>query len=196
MEITLVRSWQALALRGLVGVLFGCVAFLWPNVTLVALVLLFGGYSLGDGVLATLAATRLGSHAHAWMLALEGLLGIAVGLVALLATQMAVARLAYLIAFWAICTGLVEIVAAVRLRRELPGEMVLGFAGLVSFLLGVQMLGWPRSEALVALLILGGYALSFGTLMLMLAFRLRRYASDARFFTTHSGVRRANDAQA
>jgi len=83
-EIILGRNWRTLAFRGFAGVLFGCIALAWPHAKLGALVLLFGSYSLVDGLLAALTGRKLGPIAYAWMLPLEGVLGIGVGLLALL----------------------------------------------------------------------------------------------------------------
>lgn len=169
MEIVIVRNWSALVFRGVVAILFGLVAFLWPSITLSALVLLFGAYALLDGVLALAA----GSHRRAWMLLLEGLLGVGIGLAAFLWTGFTTVVLVDLIALWALATGVLELVAAVHLRREVPGELLLGVAGSASILLGVLMIAWPRLSAFVIVTLLGLYALFFGSAMLILALRLR-----------------------
>jgi uncharacterized membrane protein HdeD (DUF308 family) len=171
-EIVVVRSWRALVPRGIIAILFGLVAFLWPSITLSALVLLFGAYALLDGVLALAA----GTHRRAWMLLLEGLLGVGIGLAAFFWTGFTTVVLVDLIALWAIATGLLELVAAVHLRREVPGELMLGMAGCASILLGVLMMAWPRLSAFVIVTLLGFYALFFGSTMLMLALRLRKLA--------------------
>ena len=178
MEVFIARSWKVLALRGLAGVLFGVIALLWPSITLVALVLLFGGYAMVDGLLALAAATRLQAREHAGMLAIEGLLGLGAGLAAVLWTGMTALVLVTLIAFWAVLTGILELVLAVRLRREIPGELLLGFSGGVSILLGVLMLARPVASAFVIIVLLGSYALFFGASMLLLALRLRRGTSS------------------
>jgi uncharacterized membrane protein HdeD (DUF308 family) len=179
MEIIIVRNWKTLALRGLAGVLFGLVAFLWPSITLVALVLLFGGYAIADGVLAITAAIRPEPGAQVWILVLEGLFGIGVGLGACVWTGMTAVVLVDFVALWAIVTGILELALAARLRREIPGELLMGIAGATSVLLGIVMLVWPKGSALVIVILLGGYALFFGATMVALAFRLRRWG--ARF---------------
>ena len=176
MEVFIVRSWKALALRGVAGVLFGVLAFMWPAITLVALVLVFGGYALVDGLLALAAATRQEAREHAWTLAVEGLLGVGVGLAAFLATGMTALFLANLIAFWAIFTGVLELILAVRLRRVIPGELLLAFSGAVSILLGFVILTRPGASAFVIVVLLGSYAFCFGAAMLILALRLRKLA--------------------
>jgi uncharacterized membrane protein HdeD (DUF308 family) len=194
MEVFIVRSWKPLALRGLAGVLFGILAFMWPAITLVALVLVFGGYALLDGLLALAAAQRQNAREHAWTLAAEGLLGVGVGLAALLCTGMTAFVLVNLIAFWAMFTGLLELILAVRLRRVIPGELLLGFSGAVSVLLGVVILTRPIASAFVIVVLLGSYAFCFGAAMLVLAFRLRRHkprfaAPDLTFRSSHGASR-------
>ena len=189
MEIFFVRGWKPLALRGLVSVLFGFVAFLWPTITLTALVLLFGAYSLVDGVLALAAGTRQGARQHGWLLALEGLIGVGIGLAAFLYTGMTALVLVDLIGAWAILTGILEVFAAVRLRRELPGELLFGFAGCASIVLGAMMLVWPTAGAFVIVVLLGCYAFFFGTAILLLALRLRRLTSRIESFHGELGQR-------
>ena len=181
-EIFIVRSWKPLALRGLAGVLFGLVAFLWPSITLAGLVLLFGAYALVDGLFTITAVTRQQAREHAWTLALEGLIGLGIGLAAFLWTGMTAVVLVNIVAFWAIFTGILEIALAVRLRREIPGEFLLGLAGGASVLLGVLMFLWPAASAFVIVVMLGCYALFFGASMLALAFRLRRLTSRLETF--------------
>lgn len=191
MELFIVRSWKLLALRGLLGVLFGLVAFVWPSITLVALVLLFGAYAIVDGLLAIAAATRHGVREHAWTLVLEGLVGLGVGLASLVWTGITALLLVELIALWAILTGTLEVALAVRLRREIPGELLLGLAGSASILLGILMLLSPRAGATVIVVLLGGYALFFGSVTLALAFRLRRQSSRFDSLASTLGLREA-----
>ncbi len=123
MVIVLSRNWWTLALRGLFAVLFGIMAFAWPGITLGALVLLYGAYAFADGVLA-IAAALVGRTVGVpwWALLIEGLAGIGVGIITLLWPGITALVLLYLIAFWAVVTGVFEIVAAIRLRKEIRGE--------------------------------------------------------------------------
>ena len=144
------------------------------SVTLAALVLLFGVYALFDGIAAIVLGTRDEAREHGWAILLEGFAGVGLALAILLWTRMPAALLVLLIAFWAIATGILELFAAIRLRRELPGEVLLGIAGAASVLLGFALLFWPTGGALVLVVLLGSYALVFGAAMLLQAFRLRR----------------------
>src|SRR5919202_355383 len=170
----LARNWWALALRGVVAILFGLAALVWPGLTLTALVLLFGADALVDGVFAVVAAiARAGRERHWWALLLEGLLGIAAGVVTLAWPGITGLVLLLFIAAWAIITGVVEIVAAIRLRREIEGEFLLGLGGALSVLFGLLLIVRPGAGALAVAWLIGIYAILFGALLLALAFRLR-----------------------
>jgi uncharacterized membrane protein HdeD (DUF308 family) len=168
---TLVRNWWALALRGLVAVLFGLLTFLLPGITLITLVLLFGAYALLDGIFNLIAFFRVASH-H-WALLVEGVIGIIAGILTFAWPAITAIVLLYLIAFWAIFTGAFEIIAGIRLRRAITNEWLLLVMGVLSLLFGVLILFAPGAGALAIVLWIGAYALVFGIFMLALAFRLR-----------------------
>ncbi len=168
------RTWKSLACRGAIAIAFGLIALVRPGMTLAALVLLFGGYALLDGFLSIAVGTRHRAREHAWTMALEGFAGIGLGLAALLWTRTAAELIVILIALWAIGTGILDLFATIRLRRELPGEVLLGIAGTVSVLLGFAILFWPRAGTFALVTLLGSYALVFGTAMLLQGLRLRR----------------------
>jgi uncharacterized membrane protein HdeD (DUF308 family) len=170
----LARHWWALALRGVVAVLFGLLTFLVPGITLVFLVLLFGAYVLLDGILNILWARR--ATGHRWPLILEGILGIIAGIVTFIWPGITAIVLLYLIAFWAIFTGVLEIVAGIRLRKHIANEWLLIFVGVLSLLFGLLILISPGAGALAILFWIGAYALLFGIMLVILAFRLRGLA--------------------
>ena len=171
MVIVLSRNWWTLALRGLFAVLFGIMAFAWPGITLGALVLLYGAYAFADGVLA-IAAALVGRTVGVpwWALLIEGLAGIGVGIITLLWPGITALVLLYLIAFWAVVTGVFEIVAAIRLRKEIRGEWLLALSGVLSVLFGVALIVSPGTGALAVVWLIGTYAIVFGALMIALAF--------------------------
>ncbi len=180
MELYIAPSWKALAVRGLASALLGIVALAWPSITLVSLVLLFGAYALLDGLFALNAAFRDRGQGHSSTIAVEGLVGVGVGLAAVFWTGMTALVLADLMALWAILTGALEIAASVRLRHRVRGAALLGLAGAASLVLGVAILESPTVGALAIVILFGSYALFFGAAMLALALRLRRWVTSPR----------------
>mgnify|MGYP005817980937 CR=1 FL=1 len=176
MLVVFAGNWWVIAIRGLIALLFGIVAFLWPGVALTMLALLFAAYALLDGVLILLAAYwRVSRHDRWWMLAFEGLAGIAVAVLTAAWPAITVLALLYLVAAWAVITGVLELSAAARLRRYLEGEWLLAIAGAVSILFGLLLMIAPIAGQIVLAWWLGGYALFFGVMMLVLAAKLRRW---------------------
>jgi uncharacterized membrane protein HdeD (DUF308 family) len=168
---SLAANWWALALRGLVAVLFGLLTFFLPGITLVTLVLLFGAYALFDGVFNVMAFFRVASHQ--WALLIEGVIGIVAGVLTFAWPAITAIVLLYVIAFWAILTGIFEIIAGIRLRKVITNEWLLLVVGVLSILFGLLILFAPGAGALAIVLWIGAYALVFGIFLLALAFRLR-----------------------
>ena len=168
---TLARNWWALALRGLAAVLFGLLTFFVPGITLVTLVLLFGIYALMDGFFNVIAFFRV--PAHHWALLLEGVIGIIAGILTFVWPAITAIVLLYVIAFWAIFTGVFEIIAGIRLRKVITNEWLLLALGVLSLLFGILILFAPGAGALAIVLWIGAYACLFGIALLALAFRLR-----------------------
>jgi uncharacterized membrane protein HdeD (DUF308 family) len=171
------RSWWMLLLRGLFAIAFGILTWVLPGLSLAALVLLFGAYVTADGILGvwTAIAGRK-DHEHWWVLLLWGLLGIAVGLLTFLVPGLTALVLLFYIAIWAIAIGVLQIVAAVRLRKEIQGEWLLILGGLVSVVFGVLLVARPAAGALAVLWLIATYAVVFGALFVLLAFKMRRAA--------------------
>ncbi len=178
------RFWPVLALRGALAIAFGVIALLWPQVTTLALALLFGAYALLDGVGLLLGGFRHPAgqrpdRTHRLAHVVGGLLGITAGVLTAVWPDLTVLTLAVLAGAWAVVTGLVEIVAAVRLRQQIHGELLLAAAGLASVILGLLILVSPRSGALALAVVLGAYAPFVGVLLLAVALRLRRLPRTA-----------------
>jgi uncharacterized membrane protein HdeD (DUF308 family) len=173
MTTVLTRNWWALALRGVVALLLGVAAFVLPGVTLAVFVALFGAYAVVDGVLAIIAGVRAAErHERWWSPVLKGLAGIAAGVLAFIWPALTALALLYLIGAWAIVTGVLEIVAAVHLHRA-HGEWLLILNGILSVLFGLLAVIWPGAGLLTLLWLIGTYAIIFGGVLLVLAFRLR-----------------------
>jgi uncharacterized membrane protein HdeD (DUF308 family) len=169
-------NWWLLALRGLVAVLFGVLAFMWPGATLITLVWLFGAFALVNGILSlVLAAKTPKGYPKVGSLIFGGLLGILAGLLAFVMPGITALGLLILIAAWAIVTGIMELVAAVRLRKIINNEWLLVLAGIASVVFGVLLLFQPTAGALVLIWWIGAWALLSGILLMILAFRMRNW---------------------
>jgi uncharacterized membrane protein HdeD (DUF308 family) len=172
MTTYLSRNWWTLALRGLAAIIFGILAFVWPGVTFTILVLFFGAYALWDGIFTLVAAFRTEGNRR-WPLVLEGLVGIAVGLFTFFLTDVATLSLLLVIGAWAVITGILEIIAAIRLREEIEGEWLMMISGVLSILFGIALFIWPAAGLLAITWIIASYAILFGILLIVLGFRLR-----------------------
>ena len=173
-------NWWALALRGLAGIITGLIAFTFPGITIVLLTFLFGAYALVDGILSLAAAFHAAKlHTHWWALVLEGIIGIGVAALTLVVPTITLLFLIYLIAAWAVMTGILEIATAIRLRGLIAREWLLGIAGAASVIFGILLFAAPGPGAIVITWWLGAYALVFGVLMLVLSFRLRGWSKTS-----------------
>lgn len=172
-------NWWALAVRGVAGIVFGLIAFFMPAITLYALTILFGAYALIDGIVSLTAAFRSAQHGeHWWPLLFEGLVGLGAAAFTALRPGLTLVFLVFLIAAWAVVTGIFEIAAAMRLRRYISGEWMLVVAGIASIVFGVLLFAAPGVGALVFAWWLGAYIFIFGVLTLGVAFRLRRWGGS------------------
>ena len=172
----LVGKWWVFLVRGIIAILFGLVALFYPGITLSALVLLFGAYALVDGVFALVAALGAGRDGWWWYL-LEGIVGIAAGILTFLYPGITGIALVYIIAFWAILTGVFEIIAGFEL--PFSRDWLWALAGVLSVIFGVLVLISPGSGALAIVWVIGIYALLFGVAAIAFAIRLRRTAPAA-----------------
>ncbi|HEU5099034.1 MAG TPA: HdeD family acid-resistance protein [Roseiflexaceae bacterium] len=163
-----------LALRGVLGILFGIGAFVWPGLTLAALILVFGAYVFVDGIFAVVAGIGMSRQIDRWwLIVLEGAAGIILGLLTFRSPDITALILLSFIAAWSILTGIFEIAMAVRLRKLIANEWLLILSGVVSIIFGALLIALPDAGALSIVWLLGSYALLFGILTLMLSFRLR-----------------------
>ncbi len=178
----LAKNWWALAIRGIIAVLFGIFTFIIPGMALIYLVLLWGAWALLDGAFNIAASFR--GAAHHWALLIEGIIGVLAGVLTFLWPGITAIALLYVIAFWAIVTGVLEIAAGVRLRQAIANEWLFILMGVVSILFGVFILIAPGAGALAIVIWIGVYAFIFGVIMLLAAFRLRAHRHHATVSTT------------
>ena len=183
---SLSRNWWAVALRGLAGILFGIITFVSPGISLAALVLLFGAYAFADGVLSIVSAVRRRGADRWWLLLLQGIVGIAAGIVTLLWPGITALSLLFVIAAWALVGGALQIAAAIRLRKVITGEWLLALSGVLSMALGVLLVLFPGPGALAVVIWIGAYAFVFGILLLVLGFKLRGLRSPRAHQPAHS----------
>jgi len=171
--------WCTMVLRGIVAILFAMLAFAWPRAwpeeTLRILMLLFGSYALVDGICMLIAAAGGQRRRHnRWLLALEGIVGMSLGIVVLRAPAASVMVLLYYMSIWAVALGFLRIVEAILLRKEISGEMWLALSGVVAILFAVTLMMQPRMGAVALIWLIAGYALVTGIFEVLLGIELRR----------------------
>jgi uncharacterized membrane protein HdeD (DUF308 family) len=177
----LAENWWLLLLRGIAAIAFGVLAFIWPDLTLLTLTYMWGFYAIADGVLALWAAIagRGGEIAPRWWLAVVGIAGILAGVLAFVWPAMTALVLLMFIASWAIVIGVLQIWGAIRLRKEIEGEWLLGLSGLLSVAFGVIMFAQPGAGALAVVWLIGWFAILAGCVYIALAFQLKKHKRPA-----------------
>ena len=154
-------------IRGIAAVVFGVLAFAWPGATIVAIVILFGAYAFVDGVFAIVGAIRAAqSHERWWPFLLEGIVGIAIAAIMFFEPHVTAFALYFTIAAWAFLTGILEIAAAIQLRKQIANELWLILGGVLSLLFGVLMIWQPMAGAIAIVWVIGAYAIVFGIMMI------------------------------
>jgi uncharacterized membrane protein HdeD (DUF308 family) len=175
------RGWWLMLLRGIVAIAFGVLTWLQPGISAIALVLLFGAYAFADGVLATWTALAgRANHEYWWLVLLQGLVGIGIGILTFVEPGVVALGLLFYIAIWAIATGVLEIATAIRLRREIEGEWLMILSGLISVAFGVLLVARPGAGALAVLWLIAAFAIAFGVVTVILAFKARGFAHRVR----------------
>jgi uncharacterized membrane protein HdeD (DUF308 family) len=171
------ENWWLLALRGVAAVMFGVLAFIWPGITLVALVYLFGAYAFANGILSLALAFkgRKGRRSSASLI-FGGIVSILTGLITFFLPGITALGLVLLIAAWAIANGVTEIAAAIRLRKVISNEWLLVLAGVLSIVFGIVLLLQPGIGALALVFWIGAWMIAIGVLLMILAFRVRNLA--------------------
>ena len=182
----LARNWWSVLIRGIAAVLFGILAFLWPGATGTALVILFGAYAFVDGIFAIVAAVRAAQAHERWgAFLIEGIIGLVIAGVTIYDLRLTAYALYITIAAWAILTGIFELVAAFRLRKEIQNEWLLILGGIASLVFGVLMIVYPLAGVLTVIWLIGAYAIVFGVMLIGLSFRLRQFATHEPAAVAH-----------
>lgn len=172
----LARNWWLLLLRGIAAILFGLLAFAWPGITLLSLVILYGFYALFDGLFAILAAIKGGNAESRWWLILIGILGVAAGLLTFFWAGITALVLTMFIGAWALIHGIFEIIGAIKIRKEIDNEWWLILSGALSVIFGLAILIMPGAGALALIWVIGAYAIVFGGMLVGFAFRLKKHS--------------------
>lgn len=174
----LAKNWWLILLRGIAAIVFGILAFAWPGITLLSLVILYGVYALIDGVFSIIAAIKGGHAESRWWLILIGILGIAAGLLTFFWPAITALVLTIFIGAWALIHGIFEIVGAIKIRKEIDNEWWLILSGALSVIFGLAVLILPGAGALALVWLIGAYAIVFGVLLVGFAFRLKKHSHD------------------
>ena len=174
----LAKNWWVFVIRGILAILFGIGAFVVPGVTLAALVIMYGAYVLADGIIAAVAAfgSRRAGDGFPWSVFIVGVAGILAGLVTFIYPGLTALVLLYLIGAWHIVRGAFEIVTAIRLRQEIQGEGWLILGGIASVVFGLFLYARPGAGAVALLWLIGAFAIAFGIIEILLAFKLKKFA--------------------
>ncbi|MCX7564991.1 HdeD family acid-resistance protein [Sulfitobacter sp. F26169L] len=171
----LTRNWWLLLLRGIAAILFGLATFVWPGLTISVLIIMFGAYILLDGIIGVVDALRYREGVDNWWFWLfESILGIVVGLLTLFMPGITALVLLMFVAAWSILGGVLRIVAAIQLRKKIEGEWIMVLSGVLSIVFGVAIIALPHAGLVSIAWLIGFWAIAFGILFIMLAFRLRK----------------------
>jgi uncharacterized membrane protein HdeD (DUF308 family) len=174
------QNWWLFLLRGVAAIIFGVLSLVWPGLSLLTLIILYGAYALADGIFSLGAGifgrTVSGSR---WWLIIVGLLGIAAGVITFMYPGLTALLLLFFIAAWAITIGVFEIIGAIQLRKEIDNEWWLILSGIVSIAFGCLMFAAPGAGALALVWIIAVYAIIMGVTMVGFAFNIRKYKTRA-----------------
>ena len=178
MVSALKANWWVLVLRGIIAIVFGIAAFVWPGVTALALVYLLAAFAFVEGIFAFGGAFGYGlPGAQRFLMILLGLLGVAVGVFAVARPGIAALTIVVWVAWWAIIAGIIQIVVAIEMRKEIENEWALIIGALLSIVFGILLLWRPLAGVITLAYLFGFFALIFGVAMLSLGVRLRTLAT-------------------
>lgn len=180
----LARKWWVLLLNGICAIIFGIIAFTWPHITLLVLAIVYGIYSLVDGITMISAVFARNKRGESWgHLLFHGIISIVAGLIALLWPAITAIALLIVIAIWAIIRGISEILTAIRLRKFITNEWLLVLGGVISILFGLLLFARPRVGALSVVWLIGLFAIVHGIILIAFSFKLHNLGRIAHAAT-------------
>lgn len=169
------KYWWVMLLRGGLAVVFGIIAVVWPGITLLGLIWLFGAYAIGDGAVEIWSGIRNRQrHDRWWVEILIGLAGIVAGILVISWPGLSTLALMYLIAAWMVVMGVFQVIYAIRVRKEISNEFWIGLSGVLSVALGLFFFAFPGDGAISLVWLIGIYSIFFGVLLVIFAFRARK----------------------
>jgi len=173
------KNWWVFALRGLFAIIFGVLALVLPEITLISLVLMFGVFALLDGILDLVVGfATTSTNKRWWAKILEGLLGIGVALLTFIWPNITAIVLLYFIAAWSVIMGFMEIIAGIQIRKEIEDEWRMILSGAISVLFGIVLFIYPGASAISMVWLIGIFTVFFGVLLISLGFRLRKLGRE------------------
>lgn len=172
-EKKLAKHWWAILLRGVAAVVFALLAFLATGLTLNLLIIFLGVYLLLDGLLSAIGALMATNHAKWWVLLLEGIVSITAGVFVFAMPSVTLLILVYLVAIWAIITGIFEFLASIMASWAEPGKIFIGVTGVLSVILGIIIFIYPLFTITAVIWLIGIYALLIGLSLIFFSFRLK-----------------------
>jgi len=181
MTEVLAKNWWVFLIRGIAAILFGIAVFLFPGAALVTIVALVAAYFLVDGIFTTIYALQRRSQPRWWVTLLEGIIGIVAGIGAFVLGPLETGLiLLFVVAFWAILTGISEIIFAIQMRKEIENEWWMILSGILSVVFGILLIFNPILGGLTLLWLVGVYAVVFGILLVIFAFRIKGMGPNTR----------------
>ncbi|MDQ3657618.1 MAG: HdeD family acid-resistance protein [Chloroflexota bacterium] len=169
------KYWWVMLLRGVFAIIFGIIAIVWPGLTLLGLIWLFGAYAIGDGAVEIWSGIQnRNRHDRWWVEVLIGLAGIVAGVLVISWPGLSAVALMYLIAAWMLVMGVFQIVYAIRVRKEISNEFWIILSGALSVVLGLYFFVFPGDGAISLVWLIGIYAVFFGVLLVIFSFRAKK----------------------
>ncbi len=175
----LVENWWTFLIRGVIAILFGLAAIIWPSLTVTILVFVFGAYVIVDGIFSIAVSIMTRKQNDQWWVGiLLGIAAIIIGIWAMLFPDLTAIGLVYFIGAWWLVSGILEIIFAIRVRKEIENEWFLILGGVISVIAGALFMLFPGSGAISLIWIIGLFAIFLGVMFVVLAFRLRGLRDD------------------